>query len=232
MLYTIGDLHLSLTSGKSMEVFGGAWQNYVEKIEDGFSTLKEDDLTVLCGDISWGMSLEESEEDFLFIERLPGKKLIIKGNHDFWFSTAAKMNRFFEEKGIESIRILNNNSFEYGDFDICGSRGWFFEENKGTDHDKKMVSREVQRIEMSINAGKHDRKILFLHYPPVFGNYTCDPILELIEKYRIERCYYGHVHGDGIRYAFNGNRNGTVYTLVSADFINFKPVCVESTDFS
>ena len=95
-----------------------------------------------------------------------------------------------------------------------------------------MVSREVQRIEMSINAGKHEKKILFLHYPPVFGTYTCDPILELIEKYKIERCYYGHIHGDGIRYAFNGNRNGTVYKLVSADFINFKPVCVESTDFS
>ena len=124
-LYAIGDLHLSFGQNKSMDVFGGRWKNYVQKLEAGFSALSPDDVCVLCGDISWGMSLEQSAEDFRFIEALPGRKIILKGNHDYWWSSAAKTTAFFEKNGIGSILILHNNSFPFGEnAAVCGTRGW------------------------------------------------------------------------------------------------------------
>ena len=143
-LYAIGDLHLSLRSNKPMEIFGDGWRDYVARIREGFSVLTEDDVTVLCGDLSWGMSLEESLEDFRFIDALPGKKYLLKGNHDYWWNTAAKMERFFAENGLTTMEILHNNCRFYGDVALCGTRGWFYElDNQGT-HNEKVLLREYE----------------------------------------------------------------------------------------
>lgn len=227
-LYTIGDLHLGLGVNKPMDVFGDRWANHSEKLKIGFSNLTDNDLCVLAGDISWGMDLDECLEDFLFIDALPGKKLILKGNHDYWWSTANKAKTFFKAHGIETIDILYNNSFQYDGISICGTRGWFYEEEKGVEHDKKIMRREVMRLEASLKAGGEGEKVVFLHYPPIYQNYMCEPILDLLSQYRVRRCYYGHIHGKGCALAFNGTYQGTQYRLISADYVNFRPVEVNT----
>lgn len=222
-LYAIGDLHLSLGTEKPMDVFGGRWENYIEKIEEGFSTLCDDDLTVICGDITWGMTMDEALEDFLFIDRLPGRKIILKGNHDYWWTTATKAKKFFEEHGIKTIDILHNNCFKYEDIYLCGTRGWLFEENNNDEHDKKVMNREVMRLEASLNAAGEGTKYAFLHYPPKFLGHECPEILELLRKHNVKQCCYGHIHSAGCAYAFNGMIGNTSFSLVSADFIQFKP---------
>ena len=226
-LYAIGDTHLSLSADKSMEVFGEGWENYVERLREGFSVLGEQDLCVLCGDLSWGMSLEEAAEDFRFLASFPGKKLIVKGNHDYWWSTAAKAKRFFAENGLEGFEILHNNCFFYGDRALCGTRGWFCEEEQGEGHDRKIMLREIGRLETSLKAAGEREKLVFLHYPPIYQKYECPEILELFERYGVKSCYYGHIHGRGARLAFNGERGGTAYRLVSADALGFAPLLVE-----
>ena len=223
-LYTIGDLHLSLAGDKPMDKFGEAWQNHPEKLREGFRALGEDDLTVLCGDLSWAMSLKEAEADFRFIHELPGKKLILKGNHDYWWSTATKAYKFFGEQGFDSMEILHNNAVIWNDLALCGTRGWFYEEDHGTEHDRKMMLREIQRLETSLKAGGDREKIVFLHYPPVFRNYRCEEILRLLQDYGVRRCYYGHIHGRGIPLAYNGWIGCTEFKLVSADAVGFAPV--------
>lgn len=223
-LYTIGDLHLSLNKEKPMDIFGDNWRGHTEKLRASFSELKNDDLTVLCGDLSWGMSLEETLPDFKFVDALPGKKLILKGNHDYWWTTAAKTKRFFAEQGITTIDILHNNAFFWGDYAICGTRGWFYEEEKGGEHDAKIMRREIMRLEASLKAAGEKTKIVFLHYPPIYGNYRCEEILALLKEHRVPLCYYGHIHGKGCSWAFNGCHDGTQFKLVSADFVNFTPV--------
>ncbi len=225
-LYAIGDLHLSFSADKSMEVFGDGWTNYVERLREGFAALGEEDVCVLCGDLSWGMSLEDAAEDFRFIAALPGKKIILKGNHDYWWSTAAKAKRFFAENGIENIEILHNNCYFYGDTALCGTRGWFYEEEQGEGHDRKIMLREIGRLETSLRAAGEREKLVFLHYPPIFQRYECPEILALFERYGVRRCYYGHIHGKGIGLAFNGRRGETEYRLVSADAVDFTPVKV------
>lgn len=222
-LYAIGDLHLSLSGEKPMDRFGEIWCNHTQKLIEGFRGVGPDDLTVLCGDLSWAMSLETAEEDFRFIHELPGKKLILKGNHDYWWSTATKAYRFFETRGMDSFGILHNNAYFYGNTALCGTRGWFYEEDRGTEHDRKMLLREVQRLEISLKAGGDLEKIVFLHYPPVFQNYRCEEILHLLQEYEVKRCYYGHIHGRGIPLAFNGWIGCTRFELVSADRLGFIP---------
>ena len=222
-LYAIGDLHLSLGTNKPMDVFGKVWENYVEKIEYGFSGLNDDDVTVLCGDISWAMNMNDALDDFLFIDKLPGKKIILKGNHDYWWSTATKAKNFFAENGIRTIEILHNNSIEYENISICGTRGWFFEENKTNEHDKKILSRELMRLETSLISAGDREKYVFLHYPPTFYGYDCPEILELLRKYSAKTCIYGHIHGVGCAHAFSGMRDGTEFSLVSADNLLFCP---------
>ena len=225
-LYAIGDLHLSLSVNKPMDVFGGRWKNYVEKILEGFSTLEADDVTVLCGDLSWGMNLEEAREDFLFIDRLPGRKIILKGNHDYWWTTATKAYNFFAENNITSIDILNNNCWEYGGYAICGTRGWFYEEERGAEHDKKIMLRELGRLETSLKCAGEREKLVFLHYPPKYLGYECTELLDLLEHYDVRRCWYGHIHSHGCAMAFEGSYRGTGYKLVSADHVLFKPIKV------
>ena len=230
MLYTIGDLHLSLETDKPMDVFGGGWKDYVNKIKYGFSALQPDDLCVICGDISWSMSLEKSLLDFKFIDSLPGQKIILKGNHDYWWSTATKAYRFFEENNITTIRILHNNFFSYGDIAICGTRGWFYEEDKGKEHDKKVMDREVSRLETSLKLAHeagYENKFCFLHYPPLYCNYLCEQEIELMKKYHVTKCFYGHIHGKGRLSATEGMVDSIQYKLVSADHLGFSPLKIK-----
>ena len=223
-LYAIGDLHLALSLNKPMDVFGDAWENHSEKIKQGFSHLREDDVCVLCGDLSWGMSMEEAEEDFRFIHQLPGKKIILKGNHDYWWSTASKAKAFFQQNGFDSLDILHNNCFFYGDIALCGTRGWFYEEEKGVEHDQKIMRREVMRLEYSLKAAGEKPKLVFLHYPPVYQHYTSPELLDLLKAYGVRLCCYGHIHGKGRLSAFNGWRDGTEFKLVAADALDFTPI--------
>lgn len=221
-LYAIGDPHLSLGSSKPMDVFGGAWAGYLDKLRAGFSVLQEEDTLLLCGDISWGMSLQESLEDFAFLEALPGTKLLLKGNHDYWWGTAAKMERFFEANGFSSFHILHNNCHSYGEFALCGTRGWFFEEDM-KQKDQKVFRRELLRLETSLKAAGEREILCFLHYPPCYQGYRCEPILELLERYGVRRCYYGHLHGASHRLAIQGLVGQVDFRLIAADYVAFRP---------
>ena len=203
-LYAIGDLHLSLSVNKPMDVFGPGWANHVQRLEEAFSQLTAEDVTVLCGDTSWGMALRESLEDFRFIDRLPGKKLLVKGNHDYWWTTAAKMTRFFQ------------------DYALCGTRGWFYEEEQ-SGHNEKVLNREVGRLEASLKAAEGRKILAFLHYPPLYTGYRCPEILRTLEAYRVERCFYGHLHGPTHKRAIEGTVEGVSYALVAADYLRFAP---------
>lgn len=223
-LYAIGDLHLSLGSNKPMDVFGDRWKNYIEKIAAGFSALRDDDVCVICGDISWGMSLSESREDFRFLEALPGKKILLKGNHDFWWTSARKMSAFFEENGFSSMSILHNNFYPYGDdIAICGTKGWFYEEERGSAHDKKLIERETLRLEASLKSAGAREKYVFLHYPPRYGGYSCPEILALLKAYDARLCASGHLHAESLRLAFDGWLDHTRHLCVSADKLDFRP---------
>ena len=219
-LYAIGDLHLSLAVDKSMEIFGPAWENYVSRIQEGLSVLRPEDTLILAGDTSWGMTLEEAEADFRFLDRFPGKKYLIKGNHDYWWTTAAKLHRFFDETGIHTLDILHNNCAFYGDYALCGTRGWFLEEDA---HNAKVLNREVMRLETSLAAAEGRPILCFLHYPPLYQGYQCPEILSVLERYRVESCCYGHLHGPAIRRRWEGERHGTAFSLISADYLGFVP---------
>ena len=222
-LYAIGDLHLSLSVNKPMDIFGDVWANHTEKILAGFSRVRSDDTVVLCGDTSWGISLEEALEDFRFIDRLPGQKLLLKGNHDYWWETAAKMHAFFEQHELHTLHLLHNNCAFYGDYALCGTRGWFRDEETADGaHNRKVLNREVMRLETSLRAAG-DRPILcFLHYPPLYSGYSCPEILEVLQRYQVKACCYGHLHGPSHRLAIEGERCGIDFSLVSADYLDKK----------
>ena len=208
-----------------MEVFGGRWVNYVEKLEAGFSVVGPGDTTVLCGDLSWGMDLAEAREDFLFLHRrLPGRKIIVKGNHDYWWTTAAKIQAFFQENGIDDMEILNNNCLYYGDYALCGTRGWCFEtEGVPEEHDLKILKRELLRLEASLKAAGDREKLVFLHYPPKLVNSECAGIIDLLCAYGVKHCWYGHLHSAGRAMGYEGEYRGIRFTLISADHLMFIP---------
>lgn len=222
-LYAIGDLHLSLGTDKPMDIFGGAWVGYMEKLREGMSVIREEDTTVLLGDLSWALGLDSAKEDFAWIDQIPGKKIILKGNHDYWWSTAAKFYKFCQEQGFSNQFVLNNNHYEYDGFAICGTRGWFFEEERSSDHDGKVFRRELMRLEASLKSAGDLPKIVFLHYPPRYRGYECTEILELLKKYEVRQCFYGHLHGASHGLAMEGLWDGVEFRLVSADRLNFRP---------
>lgn len=226
-LYAIGDLHLCLGAAKPMDVFGGAWEGYMDKLKAGLSVIKPEDITVLLGDLSWALDLEGAKEDFAFIDQIPGKKIILKGNHDYWWSTASKFYKFCTENGFSNQYILNNNCYEYGDWAICGTRGWFFEENKSGEHDEKVFKRELIRLEASLQEAGDRNIVVFLHYPPLYKGYACTEILELLKKYNVRKCFYGHLHGPSHGLAIEGVWDGIEYKLVSADRLNFVPFMIK-----
>ena len=161
-LYAIGDLHLSFGVNKPMDVFGGAWQGYVDKLKEGLKVIGPDDTTVLLGDLTWGIDMEQAKEDFAFINAIPGRKLIIKGNHDYWWTTATKFYKFCEDNGFSNMFILNNNAYEYEEIALCGTRGWFFEENAAEgSHNDKVFKRELIRLETSLKAAGDKLKLCF-----------------------------------------------------------------------
>lgn len=239
MTYTIADLHLSLGTDKSMEKFGGRWMRYTEKIDRRWRALVgESDSVILPGDISWAMHLPEAAADLTFIDSLPGTKYFVRGNHDCWWSSLSKMNALLESLGLRSIRFIQNNAAFTGDIIAAGSRGWYVEPRLQstafpTDYER-IVSRECIRIAMSLDCaqalsaelGGNIETVLFLHFPPVFGDFICRPIVDLIKKYGVRRCYFGHIH-----HTYNIPRTtefeGVKFTLCSADFLDFSPLPVE-----
>ena len=225
-LYAIGDLHLCLGAPKPMDVFGGAWVGYMEKLKDGLSVITENDTTVLLGDLSWALDLENAKADFSFINAIPGKKIILKGNHDYWWSTAAKFRKFCDDNGFSDIELLNNNCIFYEDMAVCGTRGWFFEENRSGEHDEKVFKRELMRLEASLKAAGEREKLVFLHYPPRYRGYECREIIDMLEAYGVRKCYYGHLHSDSHKLAIEGLWGGVEYKLVAADYDGFKPIKV------
>lgn len=225
-LYVIGDLHLSLRADKPMDVFGGRWTGYVEKLREGLQVIGPEDTTVLLGDLSWAMQLSGAAEDFRFIDQIPGEKIIVKGNHDYWWSTLHKFQQFCSQQGFSRMKVLHNTAFTYGDTALCGTRGWFYEEERSGAKDEKVFRRELMRLETSLQLGGDREKFCFLHYPPKFGSYQCDEILELLRRYEVSRCYYGHLHGAGHAMAFQGKLEGTAFYLASADYLDFRPLRV------
>ena len=225
-LYAIGDLHLCLGAPKPMDIFGGAWVGYMDKLKEGMSVITPEDTTILLGDLSWALDMDHAVEDFAWINQIPGKKIILKGNHDYWWSTVAKFNKFCEANGFTDMHLLNNNCFEYDDWAICGTRGWFFEEERHGAHDEKVFKRELCRLEASLKAAGEKKKMVFLHYPPRYKGYECREILDLFEQYGVRRCYYGHLHGGSHKLAMEGLWDNVEYRLVAADYIGFIPQTV------
>lgn len=227
-LYVIGDTHFSDGVGKPMDVFGGPWQGSRQKLLDGFgNTLEDGDTLVLCGDFSWGMNLEQTLADFRLLTAFPGRKLMIKGNHDYWWETLSKMRKFLGQHGLDDIDFIHNNCFFYGETALCGSRGWFIDKDDQIPDDK-IYLREVIRLEASLAEARKQSPgceiIAFLHYPPVFTGFEAAELTSLLRKYGVKRCFYGHLHGYAIGGAFCGERDGVYYSLISADAVGFKPV--------
>lgn len=219
-LFAISDLHLSLGVDKPMDVFRG-WENYVQRLEENWTRLvKPEDTIVIAGDISWGLDISETVEDFRWIDRMPGQKILLKGNHDLWFSTKTKVEKFFAENGFSTLHILFNNAYRYGDYVLCGTRGWMNDQT-----DKKVLNRECGRLRLSLEEGKKlgGTPIVFLHYPPVYGSGDCPEILEVLLSYGVKQVYYGHIHGYSSGYAINGERLGIDFRLLSCDFLQFTP---------
>lgn len=226
-LFTISDLHLSLSSNKSMDIFPG-WDGYVEKIKKRWtSVVSNDDTVVIIGDISWAMKIEESFSDMNFINSLPGKKILIKGNHDLWWSTKKKVQEYFDNNNLSTLKVLFNDAIPVDDVCVCGTRGWFYDEQDST---KKILNREVGRLETSIRqALKTNLKpIVFLHYPPVYYGQECVEILDVLKYFSIKKCYYGHVHGpNASKKVITGPYCGINFEFVSCDYTNFSPVLVK-----
>ena len=235
MIYIIGDLHLSNSTDKPMDVFGMNWEDHDKKIEEDWNLkVKEDDTVILAGDFSWAMYLEESLEDFKFLNRLPGRKIMLKGNHDYWWQTVSKMKDFLADNNIENVEFLYNNAIEVEDKIFVGTRGWIF--NEDSVEDKKVIDREAIRLELSIKDAvkfgeesvRNREMIAIMHYPPISkhcmkngGGYK-SPFLDIMKQYGIQKCYYAHLHGPSHKEAIEGNIEGVEMKLISSDFTGFK----------
>lgn len=221
-LFVIGDLHLSLGADKPMDIFPG-WEGYLPKLEANWRKLiAPEDTVVLAGDTSWAMNLNDTKADFAFIQDLPGQKWLLKGNHDYWWTTARKMEKFLLESGFTTLHILHNNACIVGDTALCGTRGWPFDDAAA--QGEKLMAREAGRLRMSLQvAGNTPRKIAFLHYPPVYPGASAKELVEVLQEFGVTECYYGHLHGKSIRYAVQGTVDGITYRLISADGLGFCP---------
>ncbi len=225
-IFVIGDLHLSFGVEKPMDIFPG-WENHYNRIKNNWIRLvKDTDTVIIPGDISWGLTLNEALLDFQFLQSLPGKKIISKGNHDYWWQTSRKLQEFLDKNNFDSIKFLHNNSYEVENYVICGTRGWIFE--NGQPQDEKIILREAGRLKTSLDYIKSDKeKIVFLHYPTIYQDQRANHIINTLKQYNIKRCFYGHLHGKTINYAFNGIHDGVKYKLISADAIDFCPYIID-----
>ncbi|PAB60644.1 metallophosphoesterase [Anaeromicrobium sediminis] len=221
-LYAIGDLHLSFSTEKPMDIFGKNWIDHHIKIEESWrSKITNEDTVLIPGDISWAMSLEDAKIDLEWIDKLPGKKILLRGNHDYWWTSLKKMNGLFE-----SMVFVQNNHVEYEDYAICGTRGWLCpNDNKFTDHDQKIYDRELHRLKLSLDSTKRDKIIVMTHYPPTNDKLQDSGFTKIYEEYNVEKVIYGHLHG---RHSYNtglkGNYNNVEYVLTSCDYLDFNPV--------
>ena len=228
-VFAMGDLHLPFGVNKPMDIFGG-WDNYTARIEENWNSIvSEDDVVVIPGDLCWAMSLEQALPDFRFVSQtLKGHKVILKGNHDYWWTTNSKMNKFLLQNGFDNITILHNDSYTAGTIAICGTRGWINDD--GQAQDAKLLAREASRLEASIKKAEETglEPVVFIHYPPIYGGEKNYYILEVLKSHGIKRCYYGHVHGSWcFPKSFQGESDGTFFRMVSADYVKFTPVLVQ-----
>ena len=220
-IYAIADLHLSLGTDKPMDVFRG-WQDYTQRLKTNWENIvTENDTVVIPGDVSWAMRLENCIEDFSFIDKLPGKKIILKGNHDYWWSTMKKMQEFVKDNNFETISFIFNNSYVVENIAICGTRSWLFD--IGEEQDAKIMNRELLRLTASLKSAGDNEKIVFLHYPPIGNNTRSQQVIDILQEYKVKKCYFGHLHSDSIRYAVQGEHDGIEYKLISSDSLNFLP---------
>jgi len=228
-IFAISDLHLSFGVDKPMNVFGKIWDNYEERIkEDWLKKVKEQDTVIIPGDISWGINFNEAYPDFKFIEELPGKKIILRGNHDYYFNTKTKVKKFLEQNNFNSISILHNNAYEVENYILCGARGWTTSEETNKTEDKKIIKREEGRLEISLKEGlkiQNELKekgivkniIVAMHYPPFNDNF-----LDIMNQYDVKLCIYGHLHGYGHSKIREGIINNIECKMVSCDYTEFK----------
>lgn len=221
-IYAISDLHLSFGVNKPMNVFGKKWDNYEQRIKENWERrVKSDDYVLLPGDLSWGLTLKESRKDFEFINSLPGRKIISKGNHDYYFSTKSKLYNFFKENNFDTIDILHNNSYIIGDYVVCGTRGWGKTESGDATLDKKITAREEIRLRLSLEEGKKTGKkiIVAMHYPPFYSKFC-----SIMKEYGVVLCIYGHLHGYGTFMIKEGIIDEIEYKMVSCDHTGFDVV--------
>lgn len=241
-VYVIGDLHLSISTNKPMDVFGPRWHDHDKLIEQNWKNkVKDSDTVIVPGDISWGMTLDEAKADFDFIEKLPGKKIFFKGNHDYYWQTSAKMNKFIAENDYKTLCFMHNNAMEVENFIICGTRGWYTDEKDNLADfttNSKIIDREVGRLKMSVEDAKRihdqvksetgeDKEIIgFLHFPAYFKDYICEELIDVFAENGIKRVYYGHIHGNYTSSPRLSYR-GVDFYLISADYILFNPIKIE-----
>ena len=225
-IYAIADLHLSFNKDKPMDIFGENWYQHEEKIKkDWINNVNQDDLVILPGDFSWATYLDDTYSDFKYINDLPGKKLLLKGNHDYWWSTLTSMRSFIKENNFLNIEFLYNNSYMYKNVIIAGTRGW----NVNEKNNEKMINRELIRLELSLNDGinKYGAEkniIVCMHYPPIVKGdcYNSRKFIDIMKKYNVKKCVYGHLHSQAHNEAIEGMVEGIEFELVSADYLNFK----------
>lgn len=228
-IYTIGDLHLSFRENKPMDIFGANWKGHEEKIKkDWIEKVTENDLVILPGDFSWATYLKDTDKDFEYINKLPGKKLLLKGNHDYWWTTVTSMRKFLEQNEFKNIDFIYNNAYEFDNYVFVGTRGWGQAEDEES---KKMLKREAARLELSIQSGikqygKEKEIIVFMHYPPITHvniiKNELNEYVKIMKKYNIKKCYYGHLHSTSIKEAVEGEHFEIDFKLVSADGLDFK----------
>lgn len=228
-IFVIGDLHLSFNNPKPMDIFGEHWTGHEEKVKANWiENVSENDLVILPGDFSWETYLQDTKLDFEYLNSLPGKKLLLKGNHDYWWTTLKNMRTFLSENNYANIDFLYNNSYEFEDKIICGTRGWSITDENA---DEKLINRELIRLEISLKEGiekyGNDKEItVFMHYPPISkAKIIADEemkFVNLMKKYNVKKCYYGHLHGASIGDAIQGNIEGIEFKLVSADGLDFR----------
>lgn len=227
-LYAISDLHLSFGTDKPMNIFGPKWENYTKRLAENWqSKVKSEDTVIIPGDISWAMYIQEAYEDFKFINALNGTKVLLKGNHDYWWTTVSKMEKYLSENGFDTIKILNNTAFLCGSTAICGTRGWSIDTG-AKEADRKIYERERLRLVMSLENAKKmkpENIIVAMHYPPVSD--SGGDFLDILKEYGVRRCVYGHLHGHSHHSAPVGVIEGIELSLVSGDYINFDPLFLE-----